>query len=150
MSKKHSAVHKQYNYHQHLFIRYTFAILVDLTVLNLFNEYWEHVYIESFTVSLLAAILLQLLLQVTLKIEHKVAHYFKSQTGVRARIMRGISTWAILFISKLIILKAMVVLFGDSIVFSGALHGVFTFIAVVIAIIVTEQLIMKINRMLEY
>jgi len=31
---------------QQLFIRYTLAVLVDLTVLNLFNEYWDFVYFE--------------------------------------------------------------------------------------------------------
>ncbi len=44
---------------QQLFIRYTLAVLVDLTVLNLFNEYWNFVYIEFFTISLLTAVLLQ-------------------------------------------------------------------------------------------
>ncbi len=35
---------------QQLFIRYTLAVLVDLTVLNLFNEYWNFVYIEFFSI----------------------------------------------------------------------------------------------------
>ncbi len=46
---------------QQLFITYTLAVLVDLTVLNLFNEYWDFVYIEFFTISLLTAVLLQFL-----------------------------------------------------------------------------------------
>ena len=44
---------------QRLFMRYFTAILIDLTVLNLFDEYWDAVTISSFTVSLLAAIVLQ-------------------------------------------------------------------------------------------
>ena len=64
---------------QRLFIRYTLAVLVDLTVLNLFNEYWDYVFIEFFTISLFAAMLLQFLLQVTIIIEHRVANYFKSK-----------------------------------------------------------------------
>jgi len=51
-----------YNARQQLFIRYFTAILIDLTVLNLFDEYWEYVEIDSFTISLLAALLLQVLL----------------------------------------------------------------------------------------
>ncbi len=47
-------------------------LLVDLTVLNLFNEYWDFVYFEYFTISLLTAVLLQFLLQVTIAIEHRV------------------------------------------------------------------------------
>ena len=78
--------------HQQLFIRYTLAVLVDLTVLNLFNEYWSFVYIEFFSISLLTAILLQFLLQVTIAIEHRVAGYFKTKTGLRAKVLRGLST----------------------------------------------------------
>ena len=77
---------------QRLFIGYTLAVLVDLTVLNLFNEYWDFVYIEFFTISLLTAVLLQILLQVTIAIEHRVAGYFKSKTGLRAKVLRVLST----------------------------------------------------------
>ena len=79
---------------QQLFFRYTLAVLIDLTVLNLFNEYWDYVFIEFFTISLFAAILLQFLLQVTIAIEHRVANYFKKKAGLRPRVMRGLSTWA--------------------------------------------------------
>ncbi len=51
---------------QALFIGYFLCVLVDLTVLNLFDEYWQRVDIDSFTVSLFAAALLQLLLKLTL------------------------------------------------------------------------------------
>ncbi len=46
---------------QRLFLGYTLFILVDLTVLNFFDEYWYRVEIESFTISLLAAAFLQVL-----------------------------------------------------------------------------------------
>jgi len=126
---------------QQLFFRYTLAVLIDLTVLNLFNEYWDYVFIEFFTISLFAAILLQFLLQVTIAIEHRVANYFKKKAGVRPRIMRGLSTWAILFGSKLAILEAINFSFGDSVIFSGPVHGLVAFIIVVIAIIIAEQTI---------
>ena len=133
--------------HQLLFFRYTFAVLVDLTVLNLFNEYWDYVYIKYFSVSLLAAILLQLLLKVTIAIEHRVASYFK-KPGLRAKILRGLSGWTILFVSKLIILEAINFSFGDSVVFSGPVHGLVAFIIVVIAIIIAEQAMLWVYRSL--
>lgn len=139
---------RENNYRQHLFIKYTFGVLVDLTVLNLFNQYWENVYIENFMLSLLVAILLQALLQVTLVVEHKVAGYFTAMSGVKAKIMRGFSTWGILFISKLLILQAIHILFGESVMFHGAYHGVVPFIVVVIAIIVAEQSVTRIHRSL--
>ena len=48
---------------QRLFVRYLLAVLIDLTVLNLFVEYWDKIVIDSFTISLLAAVLLQILLR---------------------------------------------------------------------------------------
>ena len=55
-----------YSRRQHLFFKYTFYVLIDLTVLNLFNEFWDYVSIEFFSISLLTALLLQVLLQVEL------------------------------------------------------------------------------------
>ena len=63
---------------QQLFFKYTYFVLIDLAVLNLFNEYWSNVFIESFSISLLTALLLQVLLQATIAIEHRVANIFKN------------------------------------------------------------------------
>ncbi len=54
------------SHRQAMFIGYFFCVLVDLTVLNLFDEYFEPVKFHSFTISLFAAALLQLLLKLTL------------------------------------------------------------------------------------
>ncbi len=124
---------------QELLFDYIMAVLIDLTVLNLFNEFWDYVYISSFSISLLAAILLQTLLQLTIAIEHRVASYFNKNPGLRARILRVLSAWAILFISKLVILEVINFSFGADVLFSGPIHGVVAFIIVVIAIIVAEQ-----------
>jgi hypothetical protein len=137
-----------YSRRQLLFLRYTFFVLIDLTVLNLFNEYWGYVSIEFFSISLLAALLLQVLLQVTIAIEHRVAGFFAGKPGFRAKILRALSTWAILFGSKLAILEAINISFGDSVLFGGPVHGVIAFIIVVIAIIVAEQLMSWIYRSL--
>ena len=133
---------------QRLFIKYVLAILVDLTVLNLFDQYWDHVHIESFSVSLLAAALLQFLLQLTIALEHNVAEYFKKKDGLKHRIARGLSTWAILFISKLVILQAINFSFGDSVLFTGRVHGLIAFIIVIIAMVIAEQSITKAYRAL--
>lgn len=138
----------EHNRNQHLFIKYTFAILIDLTVLNLFDEYSEYVTLSSFTYSLVAAILLQLLLQITLKIEHKVAEYFKKKEGIKAKILRGFSTWAILFVSKLVMLKVIELIFPNSIHFGGPLHGAVIFVGVIAAMVIAEQIVIKIHRLL--
>jgi hypothetical protein len=69
---------------QSLFLRYFTAILIDLAVLNLFDEYWEHVVIDSFTISLVAALLLQVLLKITLALEHLVADFWSQLTRATA------------------------------------------------------------------
>jgi hypothetical protein len=126
---------------QQLFVRYFTAVLVDLTVLNLFNQYWDLVVVDTFMISLLAAVLLQVLLKVTLAIEHRIAAHFKAQSGTRAKILRVLSAWTILFGSKLLILEAIDLAFGDSVEFGGPVHGLVAFIVVVIAILGAEALI---------
>ena len=129
---------REYSKRQLLFIRYFSAILIDLTVLNLFNEFWDNVQIASFSISLLAAIVLQLMLQLTFRIEHGVGSHFqkKGQKG-----MRLFAAWALLFGSKFVILWVLELLFGKKILFLGAFHGVVAFIIVIFTMVAAESLI---------
>jgi len=108
---------KTINRKQQLYIRYVVAILIDLTVLSLFNEFFpQFLFIETFSLSLFAAIILQVLLQLTLKAEHKVAHYFfHGKSGLKVNILRGVTAWSMIFISKLVMLKAISLAFGSSV-----------------------------------
>lgn len=133
---------------QRLFIRYFTAILIDLTVLNLFVEYSELVVIDSFTISLLAALLLQALLRLTIAIEHRVAAYFNSKPGGFAKFMRYFTAWLILLGSKFLILEALVFAFGDAVHFGGPFHGVVVLIVVVITMLVAEEAIVQLYRRL--
>jgi hypothetical protein len=81
-------------------------------------------------------------------IEHRVAGYFNKKPGLRPKILRYVSAWGILFISKLVILWAIDLLFGSSILFIGLLHGVVAFILVLIVIIVVEQTFVRAYRFL--
>ena len=133
---------------QLLFIRYFTAILIDLTVLNLFDEYWDYVVIDSFTTSLLAALLLQVLLQITLKVEHRIAAFFKAKAGMAAKVMRVLSAWAVLFGSKFLILEAINIAFGDQVLFKGPYHGIITFIVVIVVMLTAEVIVMRLNKRL--
>jgi len=141
--KQSSADDLSRNRRQQLFIRYVLAVLVDLTVLNLFDQYWDYVSIGPFTISLLAAILLQFLLQVTIIIEHRVAGYIKAKSELITKVLRFLSAWAIILISKVVMLEAINFLFGDRVLFGGPVHGLVSFIIVVIAIIAAEQIISR-------
>jgi hypothetical protein len=133
---------------QRVFMRYFTAILIDLVVLNLFVEYWQHVRIDSFTMSLFAAIMLQILLKATLVLEHKVADYFNSRQGAFAKFMRFFVAWLILFGSKFVILWALGLTLGDEIEFGGPFHGVAAFIVVVIVMLAAEEMIVRFYRRL--
>ena len=137
-----------FNTKQQLFVRYFTAILIDLTVLNLFDEYWDLVIIDSFTISMFAAILLQVLLKVTMKIEHHLAEYFKSKPGIMAKFMRYFSAWLVLFGSKFVILEAVNLAFGDRVLFSGPLHGIVAFIVVLVVMLTAELLVVRFNKSL--
>ena len=133
---------------QRLFVRYLMAILIDLLVLNLFDEYWDHVSIESFTISIFAAVLLQVLLKATLALEHRVALLFNRMSGGMARFLRLFSAWLILFGSKFVMLEAVNIAFGDDVLFTGPLHGVVAFIAVVVVMLAAEEVVVRIYRKL--
>ena len=128
---------------QVLFVRYLTAIMIDLTVLNLFEEHWDAVVIDSFTISLLAAVLLQVLLKVTLKIEHRVASRYADKPGAAAKTKRLLFAWGILFGSKFAILGALDFTFGDKILITGPYHGILTLIVVLVAMLAAEALISK-------
>lgn len=131
---------------QKLFVRYTLAILIDLVVLGLFNQFWDRVHIEAFSVALMAAALMQLLLQATFKVEHYVSDYFKAKPGAAARGAYFVSVWFILFVSKFIMLGAIEIAFGGQIHFDGRFHGAVPFIAVVAVMITAEELVVRVYR----
>jgi len=132
-----------------VFIGYTLAVLVDLVIINLFNEYWEYVTINSFTVSLFAAILMQILLKLTFALEHKIAEHFKQKEGKTAKFMRYFVSYAIVVASKFVILDVFARVFGDKVSFTGPLHGVVALVALILAILAAEFFIAKIYRSLK-
>jgi hypothetical protein len=133
---------------QRLFVRYLMATLIDLTVLNLFDEFWAWVSVGSFTISILAALILQLLLKATLALEHRVAVFFSSRGGSTAKFLRIFTAWLILFGSKFVMLGVIDFVFGDAVLFTGPLHGVVSFIVVVVVMLAAEELIVRFYRRL--
>ena len=131
------------NTRQRLYIRYYVAITADLIVLGLLSQFWDRVQISSFTSGLIAAILLQLLLQITLWIEHAASQPFKDKTSWQAKVGRFFVAWFILFSSKLVMLWMIGLVLGDSIHFSGALHGALAFIVTVVCMILAEELVFR-------
>ena len=133
---------------QRVFMRYLTATLVDLVVLGLFVEYWEHVVSGSFTIILLAAVLLQILLKLTIVLEHRLAAFFNARPGGFNKFMRFFTAWLVLFGSKFVILEALVLAFGDRLSFGGPFHGIVALIVVVVVMLVAEAVLVKLYRSL--
>ena len=133
---------------QLIFLKYLTWILVDLTVLNFFAEYWDRVTITTFGISLFIAITLQILLKMTIALEHRLSNYMKSNEKLDKKVLHIFSTWFVLFASKFVMLWILQFMFGDAIVFSGAYHGVVAFIVVVMAILAAEYALTRIYRSL--
>ena len=130
------------------YLRYFTAALVDLAVLGLFAEYWEHVVVGSFTIMLLAAVLLQALLKLTIAVEHRLAAYYNAKPGGFAKFMRYFTAWLVLFGSKFVILEALSLAFGDRLRFGGPFHGIVALIVVVVTMLAVEAILVKLYRRL--
>ena len=133
---------------QRVFLRYLTATLVDLVVLGLFVQYWEHVAADSFMIILLASVLLQVLLKLTIVVEHRVAAFFNARPGGFSKFMRFFCAWLVLFGSKFVILEALVFAFGDRLKFSGPFHGIVALIVVVVVMLIVEAVLVKLYRRL--
>jgi hypothetical protein len=122
---------------QFLFARALTEILVSIVVLNLFVEWVHAVVIDSFTVSVVTAILLWLMLRGTIRLERRVSSYFRQKKGVVFRVMRYLSVWAILFVSKFVILEIVALVTAGQ----AVLGHFFEVVAIVVALIVAEALL---------
>ena len=129
---------------QHLFADWMTAILVYTVILNLFVEYSDTFVIDSFTISVLTAIVLKAFLDIILRLEHRVAAYFKARDGAIYRLLGIFFTFSILFLSKFVILEAIDIIFGDHVEISGFIP----LVALIIAMLVADQLLHKIYQRL--
>ena len=133
------------NQRQRLFLIFTLFVLADLTVINLFDEYASNYFhISSFTASIVMAVILQILLVITIKIEHKIADFFKGKEGVMNLILRILVTWALLFGSKIIMMKIVDLILGNKIEYYGPYHGLGAFVLIIIGMIIAENLLKKV------
>jgi hypothetical protein len=133
---------------QRLFVLYFTGTLIDLVVLEFFDEYSGKVYVDSFTTAFLAAILLQILLKLTIAAEHRVLARFEGKVGVAWKALKFFVAWLILFGSKFVILEALSFVFGDRVRFEGILHGLVWLIVVVVTMVIVEELVTRIYRRL--
>jgi hypothetical protein len=104
---------------QRVFAEWTMDILTYIAVLNLAAEYSEVVVIDSFTISMLTAVLLKVLLTIIVTGKSAVWGWAKAQESRLSTLVGALGVWAILFLSKFLILEAEDLIFGDHVELGG-------------------------------
>jgi hypothetical protein len=104
---------------QRIFAEWTMDILTYVVVLNLFAEYSDRVVIDSFTISILTAILLKVLLVIIVTGKKAVWGWAKAKESRSYTMVGALGVWAILFLSKFLILEAEDLVFGDHVELGG-------------------------------
>lgn len=104
---------------QRVFLSWAVDVLIYVVVLNLWVEWSEAKTIDSFTISILTAALLKVLLDLITAAKGRVLDWAR-QGDERGRRVAGLfGVWAILFLSKFLILEAVDVVFGDRVTLGG-------------------------------
>ena len=122
---------------QHVFMDWMSAVLVYTVVLNLFVEHSSAFVIDSFTISVLTAVVLKALLVVILRFEHRISGFFKAREGRVFRILGVISMFAVLFLSKFVILEVIDIIFGEHV----EIKGFIPIVALILSLLIAEELL---------
>ena len=118
---------------QYTYVTWYVDILIYTVVLNLFAEYVEAIWIESFTISLLTAILLKALLALIGRFEQRVHHYFAQKEGTGWKVLGLVTIFSILFLSKFLILEIVDLVFGDRVELGHFIEVVVLIISMIVA-----------------
>jgi len=125
---------------QRVFADWLTDILIYLVVLNLFVEYRPGIVIDSFAISILTALLLKVLLVVITHGKKTVWKWARSKGSRSYTVVGALGVWAILFLSKFVILEAEDLVFGD-LVELGSFVDVMLLVA---ALVVTRELVRRV------
>lgn len=104
---------------QRVFLSWAVDVLIYVVVLNLWVEWSEAKTIDSFTISILTAALLKVLLDLITAAKGRVLDWTRRGEGRSRRVAGLFGVWAILFLSKFLILEAVDIVFGDRVTLGG-------------------------------
>jgi hypothetical protein len=111
------------------FLSWMADVLIYVVVINLFVEYAPGVIIESFSTSLLTAVLLKLMLDATLGLKRVVMQRLGQREGTGWRVATVAAIWAIMFLSKFVIIEVTALVFADRVQLGGFLGIVLLILA---------------------
>lgn len=114
-------------------------VFVYVVVLNLAIEFFPSVISERFSLSLLTAVLLKVSLELVILLKARVMERFRSATTRRARLVAALSLWGVAAGSKLVVLKLVDLVFGDSV----SLGGFISVTGLVVALLASRSAIRR-------
>jgi hypothetical protein len=129
---------------QEVYASWYVDILIYIVVLNLFVEFSEAIFIDSFTISILTAILLKLLLEFFERLEWSNLRYFQQKEGTAWKVLGIVVIASILVLSKFVILEVVNLVFGDRVELGHFLDV----IALILTMIIARALAVWIYRWL--
>lgn len=94
-------------------------VFVYTVVLALFVQLLPRVLSEGFVLSLLTAVLLKVVLEVVVVAKKRVLARFRAASTAGGRVVAALLVWAVLFGSKLVVLEAVDLVFGDAVSLGG-------------------------------
>ena len=131
---------------QRIYVSWLTDILVYVVVLNLYVEYSDAKVIDSFTVSILTAVLLKFLLVGITSAKYRVWGWAKSKGGRRYKLIGAFGVWAILFLSKFVILEAVDLVFGDSVELGGFIDVMLLAVGLMLAREVVQRVFFRLGQ----
>ena len=85
-----------------IFLDWTIDLLIYIVILNLFAQYSDDIYFETFTYSIAAAVVLKALLVIIIKFEHVVANFWKKFEGKIFNTISVVSALRVFFSANLL------------------------------------------------
>ena len=117
-------------------------VFVYVVVLNLFIEYLPSVLSETFTLSLLTAVLLKGILEVVVAAKKRVRARYRRASGPAGKAVAAVLLWLVLFGSKVVVLEAVALVFGDRV----ALGGLVSVTLLVVTLLLARALVRRLLR----
>jgi hypothetical protein len=118
---------------QRYYADFMMDVLVYTVVLNLFVEFVDTIVIDSFLVSLLTANVMKLMIDLIGYLIALVKGYFGDKEGMEAKVLFGLTAWAIMFFSKIVILEVVQIIFEEDVDLGGFRNVLILVMAMMVA-----------------
>jgi hypothetical protein len=130
---------------QRYYADFLMDVFVYTVVLNLFVEFVDSIVIDSFLVSLLTAIVMKGLIDLIAHLIQRLKRYFGAKEGTAAKVLFGLSAWAIMFFSKIVILEVVQIIFEDDVDLGGYLNVLIIVVAMMVARRISTTIFMRLG-----